>query len=260
MAGRVALVTGGNRGIGLSIVRLLAEHGGSVVMGCRDIQRGEALARSLNNKQLDVRAVHLDVTQPAIWQRAIESVETSHGRLNVLVNNAGMTTSAGLLDCDVSEWEKVISTNQTGVFLGMKYVAPAIKRAGGGSIVNISSVHGTVGSEFGIAYHATKGAVNLLTRAAALALAPAIRVNCVSPALTETEMAATIGPERVRERVATYPLGRAARPDEVANVVLFLASDESSFVTGSNYRVDGGSLAGVKRAPTGPRAESAGER
>lgn len=246
MAGKVALVTGGSRGMGPVHARTLAEHGARTVIGCRDQAGGEQLAASYRRDGLDVACVRLDVTQPDDWRDAVASIEGSHGKLDVLVNNAGVSAPAGLLECSLEEWNNVIAVNQTGVFLGMKFAAPAMLRAGGGSIINLSSVLGTIGTEAGIAYHASKAAVHLLTRAAAVSLAPAIRVNSVTPGITATDMAAAMGAERLKARVAAYPMGRAGEPDEVAKVVLFLASDESSFVTGADYRVDGGALAGIK--------------
>jgi 3alpha(or 20beta)-hydroxysteroid dehydrogenase len=246
MTGKVALVTGGSRGMGLAHCRLLAEHGARVVMGCRDRDKGEAIAASLREADLDVTAIALDVTSTGEWRRAIAAIEESRGRLDVLVNNAGIMTMAGLLDCTVAEWNDVIAVNQTGTFLGIQHAAPAMLRAGGGSIVNLSSAMASVGSEIAVAYQVSKAAVHQLTRAAAVALAPKIRVNSVSPSLTATEMATSFGKDRLKERTARYPLGRPAEPIEVARVVLFLASDEASFVTGADYRVDGGSLAGSK--------------
>jgi cyclopentanol dehydrogenase len=251
MAGKVALVTGGGRGMGPVHGRLLAEHGARVVLAGRNEIQLEDVTASLRAEGLQAAHVRLDVTRPDEWIAAIDFVEVSYGRLDVLVNNAGVLSSANVLDCSLEEWNEVIAANQTGTFLGMKHAAPAMRRAGGGSIINISSVLGTLGTDFGIAYHASKGAVNMLTRAAAVMLAPEIRVNTISPGIVATEMGQSLGSERLKARLATYPLGRAGQAIEIAQGVLFLASDESSFVTGADYHIDGGALAGLKNRPVG---------
>jgi len=251
VAGKVALITGATRGMGPVHGKLLAEHGARVILSGRDDTAGEATAATLRAEGLDVRYMHLDVTRGADWSTAIERIERDYGRLDVLVNNAAMVGNANVLDCQLDEWNAVIAVNQTGTFLGIKHAAPAMRRAGGGSIINVSSVLGTLGTESGIAYHASKAAVHLITRAAAVTLAPQIRVNCIVPGITATDMGASLGAERLKERLAAYPMGRAALPIEVAYGVLFLASDESSFVTGADFRIDGGALAGVKRRHSG---------
>ena len=217
------------------------------MLGGRNAAQLQAAEAALRADGLAASHALLDVTREDDWISAIASIERSHGRLDVLVNNAGVASSPNVLDCPLAEWNAVVAVNQTGTFLGMKHAAPAMRRAGGGSIVNVSSVLGTLGTDFGIAYHASKGAVHLLTRAAAVMLAPDIRVNSVTPGITATDMGASLGSERLKARLAAYPMGRAGLPLEVAQVALFLASDESSFVTGADYRVDGGALAGPKQ-------------
>jgi NAD(P)-dependent dehydrogenase (short-subunit alcohol dehydrogenase family) len=250
MAGKVALITGGTRGMGLSHGRVLAAHGARVVLAGRNDSRGKEAAASLRAEGLPADYMHLDVTLEADWDAAVKRIEEAHGKLDVLVNNAGIYGRSGVLECSLAEWNDVIAVNQTGVFLGIQHCAPAMRRAGRGSIINISSVLGTMGTEFAIAYHASKSAVHLLTRAAAMTLAPRIRVNTVTPSITATDMAEEMGGDQLKARVATYPMGRAAQPAEISQGVLFLASDESSFVTGADYRIDGGVLAGVKRMST----------
>jgi NAD(P)-dependent dehydrogenase (short-subunit alcohol dehydrogenase family) len=247
VAGKVALVTGGGRGMGPVHCRVLAQHGARVVLSARQAAQGEAAAAALRAEGLDVRFVPLDVTRAESWAAALRRIEDELGRLDVLVNNAGVNAPANVLDCSDEEWSAVIAVNQTGPFLGIRHAAPTMRRAGRGSIVNISSVLGTLGTEHGIAYQASKGAVHQLTRAAAVMLAPEIRVNSVTPGITATEMGAALGAAQLKERVAAYPMGRAGQPAEVAQCVLFLASDESSFVTGADLRVEGGALAGIKR-------------
>ena len=249
VAGKVVLITGGSRGMGLSHGRVLAEHGAHVVLAGRNDHRGERAAAALRGEGLPVDYMRLDVTLEADWDVAVRRIEAAQGKLDVLVNNAGLYGPSDVLECSLAEWNDVIGVNQTGVFLGIRHCAPAMRRAGHGSIINISSVLGTMGSEFAIAYHATKGAVHVLTRASAMTLAPTIRVNTITPAITATDMADEMGSEQLKARVATYPMGRAAQPAEISQGVLFLASDESSFVTGADYRIDGGVLAGVKRTP-----------
>jgi NAD(P)-dependent dehydrogenase (short-subunit alcohol dehydrogenase family) len=253
VAGKVVLISGGARGQGASHGRLLAEQGARVVLGDILDGPGEETARRLRKDGLEVRYVHLDVTRPADWDAAVAAAERAHGRLDVLVNNAGLTGSASVVDCSLEEWQSVIAVNQTGVFLGIQRAVPAMRRAGGGSIINIASVIATLGTESMIAYQASKAAVHQLTRAAAVTLAPDIRVNTVTPGLVaDTAMAAGLDQEWLQERLAAYPLGRGARMEEVSHAVLFLASDESSFTTGADLRVDGGALAGVKpRRPSG---------
>jgi len=246
VAGKVALITGGGRGMGHVHGRLLAEHGARVVLSGRNNAQIQEAAAALRREGLDVSHIRLDVTRSEDWVAAIQMIEEAHGKLDILVNNAGVSASANILDCSLAEWNSVIAVNQTGTFLGMKHAAPAMRRAGRGSIVNISSVLGTMGTDFGIAYHASKGAVHLLTRAAAVMLSPEIRVNSITPGITATDMSVSIGSERLRARIAAYPMGRPGQAIEVSQGVLFLASDESSFVTGADYRIDGGALAGTR--------------
>lgn len=250
--GKVALISGGARGQGASHGRLLAEHGAKVVLGDILDEAGEQTAARLRQAGLEARYAHLDVTRLEDWDAAVHAAEHTFGRLNVLVNNAGITGSANVVDCSLSEWQSVIAVNQTGVFLGIQRVVPAMRRAGGGSIINISSVMGTLGMEYMIAYQASKAAVHLLTRGAAVTLAPEIRVNSITPGgVVSTEMAAGLDQTWFQERLAAYPMGRGARSQEVSYAVLFLASDESSFTTGADLRVDGGALAGIKHRRSG---------
>jgi 3alpha(or 20beta)-hydroxysteroid dehydrogenase len=246
--GKVALITGGARGMGASHGRVLAAQGAKVVLADVLDDLGAETAARLRDDGLEVQYAHLDVTRLEDWDAAVRVTEGAYGKLNVLVNNAGILGSGTVIDCTLEQWHAVIAVNQTGVFLGMQRTVPAMRRAGGGSIINISSVAATLGTAFeSIAYHASKAAVHLLTRAAAVTLAPEIRVNTVTPGITATVMANELGAKLLAARMAAYPMGRPARPDEVSSAVLFLASDESSFTTGADLRVDGGALAGVAR-------------
>jgi NAD(P)-dependent dehydrogenase (short-subunit alcohol dehydrogenase family) len=245
--GKVALISGGARGQGASHGRLLARHGARVVLGDILDEAGEETASRLRQERLEVRYVHLDVRRPEDWDAAVGVAERAYGKLDVVVNNAGITGSASVVDCTLEEWQAVIAVNQTGVFLGIQRTVPALRRAGGGSIVNVASVIGTLGVESMVAYQASKAAVHQLTRAAAVTLAPDIRVNTVTPGgVADTVMAAGVEQRWFQERLKAYPMGRGARVEEVSYAVLFLASDESSFTTGAELRVDGGALAGVK--------------
>ena len=244
--GRVALITGGARNMGLSHGRLLAENGASVILADIADQEGEGEAAALRRGGLDIRYIHLDVRLEADWQNAMRFAEDLYGRLDVLVNNAAILGKSTLLDCTLAEWQAVNEVNQTGTFLGIRHAAPLMRKGGGGSIINISSVIGSLGTEFNFAYSVSKAAVLMLTKAAAVTLAPEIRVNTIIPGGIDTNMLRAL-PERTREeRLAAYPMGRAGRIEDVSNAVLFLASDDSAFTTGSEIKVDGGALAGVK--------------
>jgi NAD(P)-dependent dehydrogenase (short-subunit alcohol dehydrogenase family) len=247
LAGKVALITGGARGQGASHGEVLARAGAAVILGDILDEEGERTAARLRDQGHRVHYRRLDVTRAADWAAAVADAEATHGRLDILVNNAGIDGGGNVIDCTPEMWDRVIAVNQTGVFLGMHHAVPAMRRAGGGSIINIASVLGTLGSEFSIAYHASKGAVHLLTRAAAVTLAPEIRVNSVTPGIVDSAMGNALDRQRLTERLAAYPMGRAGKPEEVSMAVLFLASDEASFTTGADLRVDGGAIAGVKR-------------
>ena len=247
--GKVALITGAARGMGASEARLFAEEGARVVLS--DILEDplEALESELIDCGYEVLAQHHDVTDEASWVQVVQAAETKFGRLDVLVNNAGVLDTAGVEASSLEEWERVIAVNQTGVWLGMKVSIPALRRSGGGSIVNKSSIYGIVGSGGSAAYHASKGAVRLLTKTAALEYASdGIRVNSVHPGYVNTPMIGQALPEAnvsVLELIGEQvPLGRLAEPEDIARGVLYLASDESSYVTGSELVIDGGITAG----------------
>jgi 3alpha(or 20beta)-hydroxysteroid dehydrogenase len=248
LAGKTAIITGGARGQGATHARVLAKHGARIVIGDILDAEGAATASRLRDSGLDVSFRHLDVTSPEDWDATVAFAEERFGRLDILVNNAAIFPGANLLDCSAKEWASVIAVNQTGPFLGMQRAVPTMRKNGGGSIINICSVAGTLGTEIAIAYAVSKAAILMLTRAAAVTLAPDVRVNCVTPGIVDdTEMARALPPDRLRERLATYPMGRAARQEEISAAVVFLASDESSFTTGGELRVDGGALAGVRQ-------------
>lgn len=239
--GKVALITGAARGQGAAEARLFAQEGASLVLG--DVRDDlEALGKELRDEGFPVVWMRHDVTSEDEWAAAVAAAEEEFGGLHALVNNAGILSMAGVEDTTMELWNRIVSINQTGVWLGMKHAVPALRRSGGGSIVNISSIYGLIGSGAATAYQGTKGAVRILTKTAAVQYAPeGIRVNSVHPGVIDTGMVEEEVPDEFVPvlREAT-PLGRMGRPEEVARCALFLASDESSFVTGSELVVDGG--------------------
>jgi len=231
--GKVAIISGGARGMGASHARVLAREGAKVVIGDLLDAEGEALATELGD---GAAFVHLDVTRPDDWERAVSLATTTFGSLSILVNNAGIANGAAIHDFTDEMWSKIIAINLSGVFYGMRAAAPALAASANSSIINISSVEGLRGSAALHGYVAAKFGVRGLTKSVAVELAPAgVRVNSVHPGLIETPM--TVGIEADRLQI---PLGRAAKPEEVSNLVLFLASDESSYSTGSEFIIDGG--------------------
>ncbi len=238
LAGKVALVSGGSRGMGAAHVRAMVAEGAKVVFGDILDAEGELLAKEVGDS---TRYVHLDVTQPDDWDAAVALAVREFGSLNVLVNNAGIVNVGTLEDFELSEWQRIVDINLTGVFLGIKAVVKPMKEAGRGSIVNISSIEGIAGTVACHGYTATKFAVRGLTKSAALELGPSgIRVNSVHPGLIKTPMT-----EWVPEDLFQTALGRAAEPEEVSTLIVYLASDESSYSTGSEFIVDGGTTAGL---------------
>lgn len=244
---KVALITGGARNQGFSHARLLGRHGGRVVIADVSEEAGEAAAETLRSEGLAVRFHHLDVSDPGQWQAVIALIRQSEGRLDALVNNAAILGAADFESCSLDEWNKVLQINLTGTFLGIRAAVPLMREGGGGSIVNISSVIGNLGTSFNAAYSVSKAAVQMVTRIAAINFAPMIRVNTIIPGGIDTDMLRALPDDIRTARLATYPMGRAGMVEEVSNAVLFLVSDESGFTTGGEVRVDGGALAGVAR-------------
>ena len=236
--GKVAVISGGARGMGAAHARLLVAEGAKVVIGDILDDEGAAVANELGDA---ARYVHLDVTSPEQWKAAVSTATEEFGRLNVLVNNAGIVALGPLKSFDLEKWQKVIDVNLKGTFLGMQAAVEPMIAAGGGSIINISSIEGLRGAPFVHPYVASKWAVRGLTKSAALELAPHnIRVNSVHPGFIRTPMTA-----HLPEDMVIIPLGRAADPYEVATFVVFLASDEACYATGSEFVVDGGLVTAV---------------
>ena len=243
--GKVALISGGARGMGAAEARMFAAEGAAVVIGDILDDPGQATAEGIRAEGGLCNYQHLDVTSESSWSSVVSVAVSRHGKLDVLVNNAGIGSSPHRIHEEpVALWDNTMDVNLKGVFLGMRAVIPAMLDSGGGSIINISSQLGIVAVPYnGAAYQTSKGGVRILTKAAALQYAgDGIRVNSVHPGPITTEMtrAGRNDPERLAIMLARIPMGRYGEPDEVANAVLYLASDESTFVTGSELVVDGG--------------------
>ena len=244
LGGKVALITGGASGMGQSEAVIFAKEGAKVVVADVLEAEGRQVADGLGGMG---HFVHLDVTREPAWQEAIAATLSQFGKLDVLVNNAGIS---GTFDPDIlstSAWDRLMEVNAKGVFLGMKHAIPVMEKAGGGAIVNISSVSGFVGQKgIHMAYNASKGAVRLMTKSAAVQYARSgIRVNSVHPGLMPAMRTskATADPAFREKMLAGVPMRRPGRVEEVAYAVLFLASDEASYITGTELVVDGGWLA-----------------
>ena len=244
LEGKVALITGAASGMGKSEAEIFAREGATVVVADVLDAEGKTVADGIG---ANARYVHLDVTSEPAWEQVIATTVAQLGKLDILVNNAGIS---GTFDPDImgtAAWDKLMDVNAKGVFLGMKHALPAMVKAGAGSIVNISSVSGFVG-QLGIhmAYNASKGAVRLMTKSAAVQYArKGVRVNSVHPGVLPAMRTSklTADPTYRDKMLAAVPMGRAGRVEEVAYAVLFLASDEASYITGTELVVDGGWLA-----------------
>jgi NAD(P)-dependent dehydrogenase (short-subunit alcohol dehydrogenase family) len=248
-SGKVVLITGASRGQGQAEARLFAAEGASVVIADILVEAGEALAAELVSAGLRAQFAELDVTDEDRWGELVAAIETEHRRLDVLVNNAGIGGGRGVVDQGLRGWDRLMATNLWGPVVGMRTVAPLMKRGGGGAIVNISSIAGMTGYDHA-AYTASKWGLRGVTKTAALEYAnDKIRVNSVNPGTIVTPMVAGMSGQEIENYVRINPHGRIGDPVEVAWAVLHLASDESTFTTGSELTVDGGFIAGgVNRA------------
>lgn len=249
--GKVALITGGASGLGKQAARRLAQEGAVVVLTDMNADGGVQAAAEIGDA---ASFLEHDVTQEAAWQAVIDQVEARHGRLDILVNSAGVATSGTVEDCTLEEWRQVHAINADGVFLGCKYGIGLMKKTSmqaevGASIINISSVSGLIGGHNFAAYNSSKGAVRLLTKSVALHCARQgykIRCNSVHPTFIMTPMLEELinsgnDPERVTQKLARQvPLGHIGEPDDIAWGIVYLASDESKFMTGTEFVVDGG--------------------
>ncbi len=241
---KVALISGGARGQGEVEAKLFAREGAKVVIGDILEDEGRRVQAEINELGGECVFVTLDVTKEEDWERAVATAADQFGKLDILVNNAGIFKLGLVEETSPELWDEIMDINSKGVFLGTKHAIPEMRKAGGGSIVNISSVAGLIGTQYSAAYGASKGSVRLLTKATATTYAKeGIRANSVHPGVIETPMTAPnlLNDDEARERsIARHPLGRVGQPEDVAYGVLFLASDESSFMTGSELVIDGG--------------------
>lgn len=234
---KIAIVTGAAQGMGESHARTMLKEGAKVVITDLNSTKGEALAEELGENVLFVKQ---DVTKEEDWKKVISETESTFGPINILVNNAGISFNKTFEECTLDDYMKIVNINQVSVFLGMKYVQPSMAKANGGTIINISSMNGIVGGAVG--YTDTKFAVRGITKAGAIEFSKDnIRVNSIHPGVVETPMV-TEGDsyEIIKEYAKTIPLGRMAKPQDISDLVLFLASDDSRYSTGSEFIVDGG--------------------
>ena len=248
--GKVAIVTGAARGQGAAEAEILIREGAKVMLTDILDEQGEALATSLGD---NASYMHHDVCSESEWNTVVDATEEKFGAVSILINNAGILKLNPLMDTPLEEYMQVINVNQVGVFLGMKVVANSMKKANGGSMINISSIDGLIGMTFATAYVASKFAVRGMTKVAALELGQfGIRVNSIHPGGVNTKMVTDLGMDTESEEENMFtlsPLGRIGEASDVANLALFLASDESSYSSGGEFLIDGGLIAGVGPTP-----------
>ena len=247
LEGKVALISGGARGQGAVEAQLFAREGAKVVFGDILDESGKQVEAEIHEAGGEATYVHLDVTREDDWRTAVNTAIERYGKLDILVNNAGILIRKGIEDTTEEDWDRIMGVNAKGAFLGTKHSIPAMRQAGGGSIVNISSTAGLVASPSGSAsYTASKGAVRLLTKSTAVQYAKeGIRCNSIHPGPIDTDMIqeTLTDPAKLEERMQRLPMGRVGTADEIAYGVLYLASEEASFVTGSELVIDGGTTA-----------------
>ena len=246
LEGKVAIISGGARGMGAEEARLFAREGAKVAIADLIVDEGKQVEAQINEGGGEAMFVRTDVTSEDDWVKTVQATVSRFGKLDILVNNAGVSSRSITDILDTADWHRIMDVNATGVFLGTKSAIPEMIKAGGGSIVNISSIMGFVGGEGRHpAYHASKGAVRIFTKATAVQYGPdGIRVNSVHPGfMPPMANPRPIDPARREELVKLTPLRRRGETIEVANGVLFLASDEASFITGTELVIDGGFIA-----------------
>lgn len=237
LKGKVAIVTGGGRGIGRACAELFAAEGAKVIVG--DIQKA-------NFDNSEIESVELDVTSESGWKSLVDEIIKKYGKIDVLMNNAGGVGSyEPIAEISLDDWKRIIDLNQNSTFYAMRTVIPHMKKAGKGSIINVSSIWGLVSAPGVSAYTASKGAVNLMTKNAALSyVSDGIRVNSIHPGIIETPMIAAQDAGITQAVIDATPMKRLGKPNEIAYGALYLASDESSFTTGTSLIIDGGYTAG----------------
>ena len=244
LQGKVALISGGARGQGAAEAKLFAREGAKVVFG--DVLDDEGRKTEAEIQEIGGEAlyIHMDVTKEGDWEKAVSETVSKFGKLDILVNNAGVVSWGNLEDTTPEEWDRVMDINSKGVFLGTKAVIPEMRKVGGGSIVNISSISGIIGQDnIQPVYNASKGAVRLFTKSTAIQYASEhIRANSVHPGSVATDMNAErrSDPELLAQSLSRIPIGRIGEAEDIALGVLYLASDEASFITGSELVIDGG--------------------
>ena len=240
--GKVAIISGGARGQGEVEAKLFAKEGAKVVFGDILDAEGKPVEAAIRQAGGEATYVHLDVTQEADWQQAVATAVSTYGKLDILVNNAGILRRDGIEETTKELWDTILAVNATGVFLGTKYAIPEMRKAGGGSIINISSISGMVALG-GPAYNASKGAVRVFTKVTAVHHADDnIRCNSIHPGPVRTPMTESTysDPEMLERRLRDMPLGRLGTSEDIAYGVLYLASDEAAYVTGAELVIDGG--------------------
>lgn len=245
MEGKVALVSGGASGLGAAQATLFAREGARVVIGDLQERMGSDTVSAIKDEGGEACFVKLDVTDVESWQNAVAQAVGEFGKLTTLVNNAGIFHPGGVETETVEGWSKMVAVNQTGVFLGMKSAVPELLKSGNAAIVNISSLFGLIGSPDAISYHASKGAVRVMSKGAALEFVKrGIRVNTIFPGQIQTPILGDITPEQDAAIKAMIPMGDTGDPMDIAYASLYLASDEAKYVTGAEIWVDGGWYAG----------------
>jgi len=241
LEGKVAIITGGTFGIGESTALLFAKEGAKVVIAARNAEKGESVVSQIKEQGGDAIFVKTDVANEQDVQNLVKETVDTFGKLDVLFANAGVGAGGDIHETTMEDWNRLISIDLTGVFLCSKFAIPAMIKNGGGSIINCASILGHVGHPSVSAYAAAKGGVVNMTRSAAVTYASkGIRVNAVCPGYIDTPMTSGLSEEMKKYLITKHPIGRLGTPEEIATAVLFLASDDSSFVTGANLLVDGG--------------------
>lgn len=241
LEGKVALVSGGASGIGAAHVRVFAREGAQVIAADLQDAMGEEVCEQVRAAGGEASFVHLDVTDAASWEHAVATAVERYGCLTTLINNAGIFHPGGIETETEAGWAKMIAVNQTGVFLGMRLAMPELKKTGNAAIVNISSLYGLIGSPGNISYHATKGAVRIMSKSAALEyVKEGVRVNSVHPGQIRTPILANLTPEQDAAIKQAIPMGRMGDPEDIAHGSLYLCSDEAKYVTGIELPIDAG--------------------